>query len=179
MTWHPVPNPELPIAASVQVPQATRFDGGEGVWWDAGYVYFTTKGNEVVWVHDLAADTIKVLYDPAETSDPQLFGVDNVVVSRSGDLFVCEDSDNMEIHVIAADTSQVAPFLRILGQEGSEATGPAFDPSGTRLYFSSQRANVNGITYEVSGPFRTRDARQPREGEVAPTVVELLGRVFT
>jgi hypothetical protein len=31
-------------------------------------------------------------------------------------------------------------------------TGPAFDPSGTRLYFSSQRNP--GRTYEVTGPFR-------------------------
>ncbi len=43
-----------------------------------------------------------------------------------------------------------------------ELTGPVFDPSGTRLYFSSQRgtqADVEatgkaiGITYEVTGPF--------------------------
>ena len=39
----------------------------------------------------------------------------------------------------------------------SEITGPAFDPSGTRLYFSSQRGKngFNGITYEVTGPFDT------------------------
>ena len=32
---------------------------------------------------------------------------------------------------------------------GSEITGPAFDPSGRRLYFSSQRNP--GATYEVTG----------------------------
>ena len=33
-------------------------------------------------------------------------------------------------------------------------TGPAFDPSGTRLYFSSQRGTgTGGITYEITGPF--------------------------
>jgi hypothetical protein len=37
-------------------------------------------------------------------------------------------------------------------------TGPAFDPSGSRLYFSSQRGAsgnfaTGGVTYEVSGPF--------------------------
>ena len=30
-------------------------------------------------------------------------------------------------------------------------TGPAFDPSGTRLYFSSQRNP--GRTYEITGPW--------------------------
>ena len=42
------------------------------------------------------------------------------------------------------------------GQAGSELAGPAFDPSGRRLYFSSQRGGGNGITYEITGPFRRR-----------------------
>lgn len=50
------------------------------------------------------------------------------------------------------------PFLRVLDQPGSEFTGPAFRPDGSRLYFSSQRGpreGGSGITYEVTGPFRT------------------------
>ena len=49
-----------------------------------------------------------------------------------------------------------APIVRITGQTGTEVTGPAFDPLGRRLYFSSQRAGAGafGITYEVEGPFR-------------------------
>ncbi len=35
----------------------------------------------------------------------------------------------------------------------SEITGVCFDPSGQRMYFSSQRAGP-GALYEVSGPFR-------------------------
>jgi hypothetical protein len=44
----------------------------------------------------------------------------------------------------------------VAGQGGSELTGPAFSPDGKRLYFSSQRGGPTGqgITYEVSGPFR-------------------------
>jgi hypothetical protein len=38
----------------------------------------------------------------------------------------------------------------------SETTGPSFDPSGTRFYFSSQRAGIAGVTYEVRGPWRGR-----------------------
>ncbi|HEX2486234.1 MAG TPA: translocation protein TolB, partial [Myxococcota bacterium] len=46
--------------------------------------------------------------------------------------------------------------LRLDGHSNSEIAGPALDPSGRRLYFSSQRgANGIGIgtTYEVTGPF--------------------------
>ena len=44
-----------------------------------------------------------------------------------------------------------------MGQDESEITGPAFDPSNERLYFSSQRGKAgsasDGVTYEVKGPF--------------------------
>ncbi|MGH7785833.1 MAG: translocation protein TolB, partial [Candidatus Binatia bacterium] len=49
------------------------------------------------------------------------------------------------------------PLAQVVGHIGSEIAGPAFDPSGRRLYFSSQRAPYGmmsgGITYEVTGPF--------------------------
>jgi len=57
--------------------------------------------------------------------------------------------------VLITPERAVSPLLRIEGQDGSEIAGPAFDPSGTRLYFSSQRGSGDGgITYEVTGPFR-------------------------
>lgn len=64
----------------------------------------------------------------------------------------------MELVVLTPE-GEAAPLLRIVGQDSSELTGPAFNPAGTRLYFSSQRGGASGlgVTYEVSGPFR--DAR--------------------
>jgi secreted PhoX family phosphatase len=59
--------------------------------------------------------------------------------------------------VAISASGTVAPFLRVEGQDASEITGIAFDPSGTRLYFSSQRGPGSGgagITYVVTGPFR-------------------------
>jgi hypothetical protein len=48
----------------------------------------------------------------------------------------------------------VIPLLQVVGHEASEITGPAFDPSYTRLYFSSQRgaegSNESGVTFEIS-----------------------------
>ncbi|MGH3649030.1 MAG: translocation protein TolB, partial [Micromonosporaceae bacterium] len=56
-------------------------------------------------------------------------------------------------------SASVSVFLRLVDQESSEVTGPAFNPDGTRLYFSSQRgtsgSSSGGLTYEVTGPFRS------------------------
>jgi secreted PhoX family phosphatase len=150
----------------------TEFDGGEGAWVHGRVLYFTTKGDDRVWALDLATGAIGVVYDRASTPDAPLSGVDNITIHQaSGDLFVCEDGGNMEICVIAtvADgVRQVAPFLHVVGQPDSELTGAAFSPSGTRLYFSSQRGpDGAGITYEVSGPFRSSPSRlRSRRGRV-------------
>ena len=90
------------------------------------------------------------MYDRSTSPDPVLSGVDNVTVAASGDIFVCEDGGDMEI-VMLTPEGTVAPFLR-LDVSGSELTGVAFDPSGTRMYFSSQRNP--GTTFEITGPFR-------------------------
>jgi len=59
----------------------------------------------------------------------------------------------MQIVVLTPD-NRVVPLLQIPGHERSEVTGPAFDPSHSRLYFSSQRgaegSSSNGMTYEIS-----------------------------
>lgn len=150
--WATVPDPDgSPTPCRDQVSTMRVFNGGEGAWYDDGKVYFTTKGDNRVWTYDPVANGLTIVYDDSTSPTPVLTGVDNVTVSRSGDVYVAEDGGNMEL-VILSPEGEVAPFLR-LGVSGSEITGPAFDPSGTRLYFSSQRNP--GRTYEVTGPFRT------------------------
>ena len=103
-----------------------------------------------------ATRRLEVIYDAALHMDSPLRGVDNIVVSRSGDIYVAEDGDNMQICLITRERV-VAPFLELEGHDGSEITGPAFSPAGDRLYFSSQRGLGNagtGMTFEVQGPFR-------------------------
>ena len=51
--------------------------------------------------------------------------------------------------VLVRDNGATYPVVELPDVAGSEITGPAFDPSGTRLYFSSQRNP--GRTYEVAG----------------------------
>ncbi|MFF5517943.1 alkaline phosphatase PhoX [Streptomyces coeruleorubidus] len=159
VTWARVPDPSGATATRSQVSGAKRFNGGEGCYYANDTCWFTTKGDNRVWQYNAAAQTIELAYDDSLVTGgtAPLTGVDNVTGSASGDLFVAEDGGTMDICVITpADV--VAPFLRIDGQSGSEITGPAFSPDGTRLYFSSQRgtsgSSSGGITYEVKGPFR-------------------------
>ena len=92
--------------------------------------------------------------------------VDQMTANRAGEVYVCEDlsTDEIDIGVIEPGTHSVARFLSVTGPDhvASELTGVAFDPSGSRMYFASQRAfgrpshDGPGAIYEVSGPFRRR-----------------------
>jgi secreted PhoX family phosphatase len=93
-----------------------------------------------------------VLYDAKAVSEPILTGVDNVTVSASGDVLVAEDGGDMQI-VAILPSGEIKPLVQLVDYPDSEITGPAFDPSGTRLYFSSQRGPKGGTTFEVTGPF--------------------------
>jgi len=147
------------VTWTTTIANGTPFNGGEGAWYADGKVWFTTKGDNRVWELDVAAtpNTIRVIYDDNTSPNPVLTGVDNIVGSASGDLFVAEDGGNMEL-VLIEPSGAVSVFMRVLNQSGSEIAGPAFSPDGSRLYFSSQRGpsgGGSGVTYEVAGPFRT------------------------
>jgi hypothetical protein len=156
--WVDVPDPlaEGPTPTRLQVAEATVFRGGEGIWWHAGFVYLATKGDDRVWAFDTRSGRIVVIYHRADhdPDDPPLRGVDNLTVTCCGDVLVAEDGGDMRI-VAILPSGELKPLVQLVGQDGSEITGPAFDPSGTRLYFSSQRAEglTRGITYEITGPF--------------------------
>jgi len=161
VSWVDVSSPSLPqgIVRSVLGSRApgTVFRGGEGLWYFNGIVYFSTKGDNRIWAFEPATQRLQVIYDfaTASAADRVLSGVDNLTVSRRGDVLVAEDGGNMELCVILPDRS-VKVLLRLHGQDESEITGPAFSPDGSRLYFNSQRGGRHGaglgITYEVRLP---------------------------
>ena len=108
VSWVEVPDPNLVTAGATirdQLPEATRFDGGEGLWYSEDVVYYTTKGDKKVWAYDCRAQTIEVIYDGENTPGAALNAVDNVTVSPFGDVYVCEDGGNMEICLISPDRS--------------------------------------------------------------------------
>ncbi|OAA21830.1 WD40-like beta propeller repeat protein [Frankia sp. EI5c] len=159
-TWQTVPDPDgSPTVTRNQVSAAKHFNGGEGVHYANNTVWWTTKGDNRVWKLNCVTNAFELTYDDSLVSGTApLTGVDNITGSSYGDLYVAEDGGNLEICIITP-TEVVAPILRLSGHGSSEITGPAFSPSGNRLYFSSQRGTTGsssgGITFEVTGPFRT------------------------
>ena len=182
VSWVEVPAPEGGALNPTrdQVAGATRFDGGEGTWYDEGKVYFTTKGDNRVWLFDVATSTLEVLYDASAVGpEAPLSGVDNITVAPSGDVYVCEDGRDHDICLITPDFT-ISRFLKLdptmhggpdegSPVEGNETVGVVFSPDGTRMYFGAQRSfaefgqTPRGVVYEVTGPFR-----QPTSGPAPP-----------
>jgi hypothetical protein len=161
VTWLTIPDPSGATKPTKrQVKGVTRFNGGEGIWYANDVVNFATKGDDRVWAYNVVTRQIRVVYDWTTSPNAVLRGVDNIAV-RNGDVYVCEDlsavdpprSRDPQICVIER-SGDVSVLVRAVGHIQSELTGAAFNPTGDRLYFSSQRgADGKGVTFEVSGPF--------------------------
>jgi uncharacterized protein len=154
VVWEPVP-----ATRPARTRTTTAFDRGEGAWFAGGKVWFTTTSSDRVWTLDTATDILEIVYDASAVGpDAPLREPDNITVhATSGDVFVAEDADDVQLVLLAQDGAQVVavPFLQFVGHDGSEVTGPAFSPDGTRLYVSSQRGfDGDGMTFEITGPFR-------------------------
>jgi len=157
VSWHQVPDPlfEGDIPTRHQLSGMTPFDGGEGIWYHQGRVFFATKGDNRVWLLEPGTDRLQVVYARERGSlDPAIADVDNVTVSQRGEVLVAEDGPEMRLVVLGPDMT-ATPVVDFVGHRDSEICGPAFSPDGDRLYFSSQRGQSgepdDGRIYELSG----------------------------
>ena len=169
--WVEVPDPAAARERTRrQVPGSTRFKRGEGIWLDGNTLYVSTTTDDRVHAYDTRSGRIRVAYDGLASASAPLLRVDQLTGSRAGEVFVCEDiaTEEIDIGVIERDGS-VSRFMSVTGPQhrGSELTGVTFDPTGRRMYFSSQRAFPKsdtlpgpGAIYEIKGPFR--GAARPR-----------------
>jgi uncharacterized protein len=162
--WSRVPDPAAKRAPTRrQVTGSAAFKRAEGIWHDDGVVHVATTGDHRVHAFDIARERIEVIYDGLGAGSTPLLRVDQLTANRAGEVFVCEDIATDEIDIGLIDRrGRVSKFLSATGPDhvGSELTGATFDPSGSRMYFASQRAFGRGVApgpgaiYEVSGPFR-------------------------
>ncbi len=171
--WERIPDPLARRRPTrQQVPRATEFARGEGIWFDSGLVYLATTEDSKIRAYNTRTERIRIIYNAKRLANPPLTDVDNITVSRSGDLYVCEDDgggDPFDIAIITPPPERrVARFAKLTGPQhgdagteaASEVTGVVFNPSGRRLYFASQRAFGTGVVYEVRGPFRRERPRK-------------------
>jgi len=154
LRWLTVPDPLANHQpCRYQVPGYAKFAGGEGLDIHNDTVFFSTKHDNRVWSYNIHSQELGIVYDMATSYNPILEGVDNVTVTPSGEVLVAEDLGDMQLVILTTD-KRVTPLLQIIGHLHSEITGPAFDPSFQRLYFSSQRGSFGsgsgGTTYEIS-----------------------------
>ena len=164
--WASVPDPSARRDRTRrQVPGATAFKRGEGIWHDGGIVYVATTADHRVHAYDTRRERFDVIYDGLASRSAPLLRVDQLVASRAGEVFVCEDIATDEIDIGVIDRrGRMTRFLSATGRQhqASELTGVTFDPPGSRMYFASQRAFGSsdapgpGAIYEVSGPFHGR-----------------------
>ncbi len=156
VVWHEVPNPSgSGTPTRDQVSSATTFNGGEGIIYDDGTIFFVTKGDNRVWAYDTNLETMSVIYHAGSSSNPILTGVDNITTTPVGHVLVAEDGGNMQV-VGITDAGLIYPFLQVVGHSSSEITGISYNPNARRFYFSSQRGSAGrssaGITYEITVP---------------------------
>jgi secreted PhoX family phosphatase len=156
-TWTAITDPDLnqtniPTSSQGALGGATTFNGGEGIWYHDGLVYFTTKGDAKVWLWDTNNETMQEVYDGLGI----LNGSDNLTITCHGDVLVAEDPGDQQVVVLYPDGT-LKPLLQFEGHTGSEVTGPCLSPDGTRLYVHSQRgADVGelntGTVFEITFP---------------------------
>jgi secreted PhoX family phosphatase len=154
VTWETIPDPlGKSDSLRAQVEAATRFAGGEGIDIFDRYLRFTTKYDNRVWQLDLVNDSIEVI----QRLNGRVNDVDDLTHTADGAILLAEDGPAMRILYLAGPGADPVTLVQLPDHEYSEITGLAFDPSATRLYFSSQRGSTDhgvfGLTFELSGDF--------------------------
>lgn len=146
---------------------AAIFARGEGLWWGRGTVYFgCTSGGKAkrgqVWRYDPRVDKAQPLEQSGgvlelylEPDDAEVFDmVDNLTMSRHGDLFLCEDGPKQQFIVGVSPDGEPYRFARN-ALNRSEFAGATFSPDGATMYVNIQRP---GITLAIRGPWHRNAA---------------------
>jgi uncharacterized protein len=174
--WVTIPNPDpaangMPSGVRFQAQGlgAARFARTEGCWAGDGKVFFdcTTgggtsvsppNGNGQIFALDPAANTLTLLLQSESDDEPK--NPDNLVLARTGDLFLCEDNlSGTPANRIMGMTpdGMIFKFAEAVTNP-TEFCGVCFDPKGLTMYVNQQgnEAGAVGVTYAIWGPWRRK-----------------------
>jgi hypothetical protein len=163
--WTDPLNPE-PATDALRVEAQSKgsalFERQEGVWVGNGRVYFNcTSGGAAsmgqVFELNPAAQTLTLIYE--SPGQAQLESPDNIVVTPTGDLLLCEDGDEPQFLRGLTTDGRIYDFAKTKTRD-SEFAGACFDPRGQTLFVNQQGTPPaeKGVTYAIWGPW-TRRAR--------------------
>lgn len=176
--WVDIENPDLAHSPGTKdgggvigqglAKNGTPFARLEGCWWGNEVCYFvSTSGGRVgsgqVWRYDPTNENLNLVF---ESPGPHVLdSPDNMTVSPSGGIVLCEDGDRVpqKLHVLSPE-GVIAEFARnnvqLRGERnnlsgdhrGGEWAGASFSPDGKWLFVNLQ---VPGITLAITGPWET------------------------
>jgi secreted PhoX family phosphatase len=160
-TWVDIEDPDPVLEnGALSVVNQGRARGGavfsrlEGCWYGNGSIFIvSTDGGDVsqgqIWQYTPLGELEGVLTLVFESPDMNVLNApDNICVSPSGALVLCEDGGGDEyVHGLTLD-GQIFRFAKniVPGQEGSEFAGSTFSPDGQTLFFNIQGP---GYTFAV------------------------------
>lgn len=171
VTWVDIKDP-APATDSVRrqafAAGAARIVRGEGIWLQAGRVYFTaTTGGPIgrgqIFALDIAAQTLTVI--AASTHPEALDMPDNLTASPDGLLFIAEDGHDGNYIRYLDTRGEPQAFARNVLSLG-EFAGPCFTPKGDRLFINMQ---FDGLTLAIRGPFSDLAEQEAQDGGIVPT----------
>ncbi len=145
---------------------AARFARGEGMWYGEGTIYFACtnggrnkKGQIFSYTPSDAEGTIDEMNTPGilklfvEPNDTTLIeNADNLTVSPTGDLVVCEDGTGDQYLVGITPKGKFYELGRN-AMSDSELAGATFSPDGSTLFLNIQH---EGLTLAITGPWQQR-----------------------
>jgi uncharacterized protein len=145
---------------------AATFSRLEGAWYRSGLIYFISTsggaaGEGQVWEYNTRKNILKLIY--VSSAEQTLDNPDNITLSPSGGILLCEDGDLTGQRLIGlsprGETFVFAQNNIVLDGEkngiigdfrGREWAGATFDPGGKWLFVNIQ---TPGVTFAITGPW--------------------------
>jgi secreted PhoX family phosphatase len=143
-----------------------RFAGGEGMWYSQGSVLLTctfggSREKGQIWKLTPSAfegtpdekknpGYLELYLEPNDTD--LLENADNITVSPSGDIYICEDSPNAINIVGITPSGQLFKFAKN-AMNNSEFAGATFSPDGSTFFVNIQSP---GLTLAITGNWQSK-----------------------